>query len=202
MREGDGASDGALPLDAWGADTLECEVGGYIVRARRSDTWDAIVGMLVALDTDHGPAFQTVLKRLSDEGAFEGIVSTDDDRKRLRAWIDEESARLDAERLEFDRVAADIERQRVDVERTLTDLNARVTAANAAGQGWPSPSEVDTATSQRDDYNRKATDANERAARDRADIEHFNREVARYNLMLVYPDGMDANSVVKTKTIK
>lgn len=152
--------------------------------------------------SDHGPAFQTVLKRLSDEGAFEGIVSTDDDRKRLRAWIDEESARLDAERLEFDRVAADIERQRVDVERTLTDLNARVTAANAAGQGWPSPSEVDTATSQRDDYNRKATDANERAARDRADIEHFNREVARYNLMLVYPDGMDANSVVKTKTIK
>lgn len=69
MREGDGASDGALPLDAWAADTLECEVGGYIVRARRSDTWDAIVGMLVALDTDHGPAFHAVMqgcRRLSN----------------------------------------------------------------------------------------------------------------------------------------
>jgi hypothetical protein len=152
--------------------------------------------------SDHGPAFQAVLKRLSDEGAFEGIVSTDEDRQRLRAWIDEESTRLDSERLEFDRHGAEVERQRVDVERALADLNARMTAANAAGHGWPSESEIAAVSAQRDEYNRKAGDANERAIRDRADIDYFNRQVARYNLMLVYPDGMDVNSVVKTKSVK
>lgn len=152
--------------------------------------------------SDHGPAFQNVLSRLSYEGAFEGIVSTDEDRRRLRAWIDEESARLDAERADFDKVSAEVERQRVDVERVLADLNARVTAANAAGQGWPPEAEVAAVASQRDDYNRRAIDANERAQRDRADIEQFNREVARYNLMLVYPDGMDVSAAAKAKAVR
>ena len=31
-------------------DVLECEVGGYLVRARRTDAWDAIVTLLVTLD--------------------------------------------------------------------------------------------------------------------------------------------------------
>ena len=35
-------------------DVLECEVGGYLVRARRTDAWDAIVTLLVALETEHG----------------------------------------------------------------------------------------------------------------------------------------------------
>src|SRR5215510_5359779 len=34
-------------------DVLEREVGGYLVRARRTDAWDAIVALLVTLETEH-----------------------------------------------------------------------------------------------------------------------------------------------------
>jgi Family of unknown function (DUF6178) len=50
-------------------DVLECEVGGYLVRARRTDAWDAIVTLLVTLDTAHNRYFHAVMqgcRRLSD----------------------------------------------------------------------------------------------------------------------------------------
>ena len=50
-------------------DWLECEVAGYIVRARRADAWDAIVTLLVALDAEHGNYFHAVMqgcRRLSN----------------------------------------------------------------------------------------------------------------------------------------
>ena len=58
MREGD--SSGNSP---------ECEVGGYIVRARRADAWDTIVTLLVALDAEHTDYFHAVMqgcRRLSN----------------------------------------------------------------------------------------------------------------------------------------
>jgi hypothetical protein len=61
MREGDSADvDEAM---------LECEVGGYIVRGRRADAWDAILTLLVALDAEHGNDFHAVMqgcRRLSN----------------------------------------------------------------------------------------------------------------------------------------
>ena len=45
----------------------------------------------------HGPSFQSVLRRLSMEGAFEGVPSTPEERTELRDWIDQEKARLEAE---------------------------------------------------------------------------------------------------------
>src|SRR5262245_59073410 len=51
------------------SDVLECEVGGYLVRARRTDAWDAIVTLLVALDTEHNHDFHAVMqgcRRLSN----------------------------------------------------------------------------------------------------------------------------------------
>lgn len=56
MREGGGG---------W----LECEVGGYIVRARRADPWDAVVALLIALDTEFPQDFQALMegcRRLSN----------------------------------------------------------------------------------------------------------------------------------------
>ncbi len=50
-------------------DVLECEVGGYLVRARRTDAWDAIVTLLVTLDTEHNHYFHAVMqgcRRLSN----------------------------------------------------------------------------------------------------------------------------------------
>jgi hypothetical protein len=50
-------------------DVLECEVGGYLVRARRTDAWDAIVTLLVTLETEHNHDFHAVMqgcRRLSN----------------------------------------------------------------------------------------------------------------------------------------
>lgn len=80
MREGDSmhveeAMDaGSMHADAAPApdssgDGPESEVGGYIVRARRADAWDAIVTLLVALDAEHGNYFHAVMqgcRRLSN----------------------------------------------------------------------------------------------------------------------------------------
>ena len=49
----------------------ECELGGYLVRATKSDAWDAIVALLVALDVDHSAYFHAVMRgcqQLSDSG--------------------------------------------------------------------------------------------------------------------------------------
>jgi hypothetical protein len=51
------------------SDVLECEVGGYLVRARRTDAWDAIVALLVTLETEHDHYFHAVMqgcRRLSN----------------------------------------------------------------------------------------------------------------------------------------
>src|SRR5438132_1326965 len=81
MREGDSMDvDEAMdvesmhadeaPMRDWrSGDRLECEVGGYIVRARRTDAWDAIVTLLLALDAEHRNYFHAVMqdcRRLSN----------------------------------------------------------------------------------------------------------------------------------------
>ena len=43
-------------------DVVECEVGGYLVRGRRTDAWDAIVALLVALETEHHSCFHAVMQ--------------------------------------------------------------------------------------------------------------------------------------------
>jgi hypothetical protein len=51
------------------SDVPECELGGYLVRARRTGAWDAIVTLLVALDAEHGRYFHAVMqgcRRLSN----------------------------------------------------------------------------------------------------------------------------------------
>ena len=50
-------------------DVLECEVGGYLVRARRTDAWNAIVTLLVTLETEQNDYFHAVMqgcRRLSN----------------------------------------------------------------------------------------------------------------------------------------
>ncbi len=45
-----------------GAETFESAVGGYIVRARRTDAWDAIITLLVALEAEHPHDFHAVMQ--------------------------------------------------------------------------------------------------------------------------------------------
>jgi hypothetical protein len=50
-------------------DAVECEVGGYLVRARRTDAWDAIVALLIALEIEHHDCFHALMqgcRRLSN----------------------------------------------------------------------------------------------------------------------------------------
>jgi Family of unknown function (DUF6178) len=54
-------ADAGLMHDVSG-DRLECEVAGYIVRARRADVWDAVVTLLIALDAEHGNYFHAVMR--------------------------------------------------------------------------------------------------------------------------------------------
>ena len=50
------------PRPAHVDDGLGCDVGGYLVVARRTDSWDAIVAVLVALDAEHHDYFHRVMR--------------------------------------------------------------------------------------------------------------------------------------------
>ncbi len=149
--------------------------------------------------TDHGPSFQALLKHLSEAGAFEGIMATDEERSQLRAWLDEESQRIDAERKLMDALGDELEQQRTGVDHAMAEANAKAAASVTAGTGGLTKEQVDALNADREAYNQRAAEANQRLDRDRADLEHFNQEVARYNLMLVYPDGLDEHALVKPK---
>jgi hypothetical protein len=41
---------------------LECEVGGYLLRARRLDAWDAILALLTTLETEHADSFHALMR--------------------------------------------------------------------------------------------------------------------------------------------
>jgi len=57
------ASDDELPdLDVARSTSLECEIAGYVVRARTSEAWDAIVGLLATLADDRPDVFHGVMQ--------------------------------------------------------------------------------------------------------------------------------------------
>jgi hypothetical protein len=138
--------------------------------------------------TDHGPAFQVELRRLAVAGAFAGMPASEADRATLHAWLDTEATRLDAEHEALDRVGADLASERGDIERAVANVSA---PASAEAAPPPGADVLAALTARRDAYNQEAVEARERTDRYRVDLERFNHEVARYNLMLVYPDGLD-----------
>ena len=46
-------------VDDWGADL---EIGGYRIIARRPESWDALLAVMVSLDADHPDFFQGLMK--------------------------------------------------------------------------------------------------------------------------------------------
>jgi hypothetical protein len=126
-----------------------------------------------------------VLRRLSAEGAFEGLVATDEERAQLRAWLDAEAARIDSDGRALEALDLRLRSDLADVERAIAEL--------ARGA---SPDEAARVTMLRDTYNERATDANARVGQLQRDRERFAREAERYNLMIAYPDGLDAEAFV------
>lgn len=129
--------------------------------------------------TEHGPAFQAVLKRLSDEGAFAGAVATDEERRQLRAWLDAESARLVADQEAMARRSRELDQERAELERAL-GAGASLDQASA-----------EALHARHASYNSNAMSANEEIGRHQNALAFLNREIERYNLMLEYPDGLD-----------
>jgi len=142
------------------------------------------------LTTSHGEAFQAELERLSALGAFEGIAANADERRRLKAWLDAESARIDEERRIMDALDAELKQIGGEIDRDIAAFNGRAER--------PVP-EADVLEARRALFNQRVLDANDRIERDRDDLTHFNREVDRYNLMMAYPDGLDEASLVQAK---
>jgi hypothetical protein len=54
--------DESIDVDPTSSRGLACEVGGYMVRARTTDAWDAIVTLLLALDADYRDYFHAVMR--------------------------------------------------------------------------------------------------------------------------------------------
>lgn len=150
-------------------------------------------------EREHGPAFQQQLRRLSEEGAFEGIAASEGERAQLRAWLNDESARLDSQDAELAEMRREIDPEREALERLAGELNARTAAANARGSGWPPEDEINAVTSRQEVLRQRMDDFNQRLDRRNADGADFNREAHRFNLMMSYPDGLDDATVVRPK---
>jgi Family of unknown function (DUF6178) len=56
------ALDGELAPSRESSGDLGCEVGGYVIKARRTAAWDAIVDLLVFLDSDHPEYFSRLMR--------------------------------------------------------------------------------------------------------------------------------------------
>ena len=138
----------------------------------------------------HGPSFQAALGRLATEGAFEGIAADAVAKSELKKWLDTESARIDGERREMDALDVEIKSTGAELDREIAAFNARPVRPAAEAQALED---------RRQQFNQRVLEANDRLAQDRDALAHFNAEVARYNLMMAYPDGLDEASLVAIK---
>lgn len=59
MHEGDAIG---VDADDWQDNRHECEIAGYVVRARRRDAWDGLVTQLTALHERHEPVFHRLMR--------------------------------------------------------------------------------------------------------------------------------------------
>ncbi len=55
--------DGDVEVSAAGPGGVRCDVGGYAVVGRRSDSWDTIIGLLMALSQEHPESFHRLMRR-------------------------------------------------------------------------------------------------------------------------------------------
>ena len=144
--------------------------------------------------TNHGPAFRSELERLAKERAFEGIVASEQERQALRAWLDAESGRLDEQGRVLQREADALKDERAAVEEDFARANAM------SSEGRPiSGAAVQDLAARKQAYNDRVDEAAALSERAHADVAVFNRQVERYNLMLLYPDGLDDGERMVTR---
>ena len=140
--------------------------------------------------TAHEALFQTELRRIFDQGCFEAIWATPEERASLEQWINDERTRLDTVRIDVEAQGAAVKLESERVGRAIAELNQRIERANAAGAGWPSSEETEAAERQKAALNDNILGYNNAVAASERDLARFNEAVQRYNLMLAYPDGL------------
>jgi len=78
------SDDGDETIERRSSDEPSCELGGYLLEAKRSDAWDTIVELLATLDSNHPNYFHRVMRgcrHLSNEGfELDGLHDLLDDR--------------------------------------------------------------------------------------------------------------------------
>jgi hypothetical protein len=141
----------------------------------------------------HGPIFQAELKRLLVGGAFKGIVSTPEGRSELLTFIKQESRRLDDQRARLDILEADLHRQQDGLDADIEGFNVRMSAANANQKDWPTDEERVGLERREASLRSLSADQHRRAAEFNSAMSRYNESVRRYNLMIVYPDGLDGD---------
>jgi len=165
------------------------------------------------MKTNHGPAFQSELHRLSLAGAFRAISATEDEKLSLRSSLKSESSRLDAESIglqqqnsELDSVGGELGHQNRAIEQENHELNQRISRANEQGYGWPADDEIEAFKARSRildqrlaDFNANVAAFNASVERHNADLKRFNHQVSRYNLIMAYPDGLDEDSLIQAK---
>ena len=55
-------TDGEMMPEVTPSADLSCDIGGYLIGARRTDSWDAVVGVLTSLDAEHQAYFHRVMR--------------------------------------------------------------------------------------------------------------------------------------------
>lgn len=139
---------------------------------------------------EHGPEFQRHLRRLLDEGAFQGAFATDDEKTTMKTSLASEVAWLDGESVSLRSLAASLDVDRREVDRLVGSLNERINLANSAQTGWPSTEEQTTVRDRLAVINKRSEAHNARVADFNRRIDAYNQSVAQYNLVSAYPDGL------------
>jgi hypothetical protein len=89
----------------------------------------------------HGPEFQARLRALADEGAFDGVVATDEEKQQLKHSLESRSARLTTALTELGEARARIEADagslsREALEDRTWEFNTRVRRHNEEAQEY------------------------------------------------------------------
>lgn len=144
---------------------------------------------------EHGPEFQRHLRRLFDQGAFEGAFASSEEKAAMKSALAFAVARLDRESAAIRDAAASLDTDRQAVDLLVDDLNARITQANSAQSGWPSDEDQKSVQDRLAVINTRSEEHNARVAVFNERIDAYNLSVKRYNLVSVYPDGLAAERI-------
>jgi hypothetical protein len=149
------SDDDPASLDVLSSGKVEAEVGGYVVRARTAQMWDALVGLLVTLADEYPDCFHALMqgcRRLSNStpepDGFHGLM-LEPDQLLHDVSLDREHRREQQGHLTPGDARAFLQMARQPQPPGSTAFNAIAAACFRALDGAASPSEEGTRAAER-----------------------------------------------------